>query len=43
MQFWKDKNKDFLALLDSESKLNGMTLAYAAKLDLKVQRTNIGD
>ena len=30
MQFRKDKSKDVLALFDSESRANIMTLAYAA-------------
>lgn len=37
----KDQTK-IQALLDSNSEVNVMTLAYAAKLDLKVQLTNIG-
>ena len=41
MQFWKDKNKDVLALLNSESKINEMTLAYTAQLGLKVQKIDI--
>ena len=36
VQFQKDKNKDDLALLDSESKVNAMILAYAAQLGFKV-------
>ena len=42
VQFKKDKNKDMLALLDSGSKVNTMTLAYIAQLGLKVQKTNFG-
>ena len=38
MQFQKDKSKDVLALLDFESKLNAINLAYAAQLGPKVQR-----
>ena len=37
MQFQKDKSKNVLALLDSGSKVNAMTLAYLAQLSLKVQ------
>ena len=43
MQFGKDKNKDVLALLDSGSEVNAMSPAYMAGLDLKVQKTNVGD
>ena len=42
IQFRKDKGKDVLAFLKSESKVNAMTLAYAAHLDLKVKVTNVG-
>ena len=42
MQFRKDKDKDILALLDSESNVNAMTPVYAAQLGLKVQKTNVG-
>ena len=42
VQFRKDKGKDALALLDSGSKVNAMTLAYAAHLGLKVRVTNVG-
>ena len=42
MSFQKDKGKDVLALLDSENKVNAMTLAYMAQLGLKVQRTDVG-
>ena len=42
VQFQKDKNKDVLALLNSRSKVNVMTLAYVAQLGLKVQKTSIG-
>ena len=41
IQFRKDKDKDVLALLKSGSKVNAMTPAYAAHLDLKVRMTNI--
>ena len=37
IQFRKDKNKDVLALLDSISKVNAITPAYAAHLGLKVR------
>ena len=36
MQFQKDKNNNVLALLDYESEINAMTLAYTALLGLKV-------
>ena len=42
IQFYKDKNKDVLALLNFESEVNALTLAYAAHLGLKVRVTNIG-
>ena len=41
VQFRKDKSKDILALLDSRSKVNATTPAYAAELGLKMQRTNV--
>ena len=42
VQFRKDKKKDILALPDSKSEVNAMTLAHAAHLGLKVRVTNIG-
>ena len=42
MQFWKNKNKDVLALRDSESEVNAIILTYPAQLGLKVQKTNVG-
>ena len=42
VQFQKDKDKNVLALLDFRSKINAMTLAYAAQLSLKMQKTNVG-
>ena len=42
VQFHKNKGKDVLALLDSGSKVNAMTPAYTAHLDLKVRVTNDG-
>ena len=42
VQVWKDKNKNVLAFLDSENKVNTMTPAYAAQLGLKVQKINVG-
>ena len=42
VQFRKDKGNDILALLNSGSKVNAMTLAYAAHLGLKVRVTNVG-
>ena len=41
MQLQKDKGKDVLALLNSRSKANAMTPAYAAKLGLKVRKTDV--
>ena len=41
VQFRNDKGKDVLALLDSGSKVNAMTLAYAAYLGLKVRVTDV--
>ena len=40
MQFQKDKDKDVLALLNSENEVNAMTLAYMAQVGLKVQKTD---
>ena len=42
IQFCKDKDKDVLALLNSESKVNVITLAYAAHLGLTIKVTDIG-
>ena len=42
VQFRKDKGKDILALLDSRSKVNVMTLAHVAHLGLKVRMTDVG-
>ena len=42
VQFRKDKGKDVLALLNSKSKVNAMTLAYTAHLSLKVKMTDVG-
>ena len=42
VQFRKTKSKDVLALLDFESEINIMTLAYMAHLGLKVRVTNVG-
>ena len=36
VQFQKDKNRDVLALLNSEKKVNTITPAYAAQLSLKM-------
>ena len=41
MQFWKDKGSNILALLNSKNEVNAMTLAYAAQLGFKMQRTNV--
>ena len=42
MQFQKEKDKDILALLNFESKVNAMSLAYMAQLGFKVRKTNVG-
>ena len=42
VQFFKDKCKNILALLDSRSKVNAMTSAYVAYLGLKVRVINVG-
>ena len=42
VQFQKDKGRDVLALLNSGSKVNVMTPAYAAQLGLKMRKTNFG-
>ena len=36
------KKKEVQALVDSGSEVNAITPAYAANLDLKIQKTNIG-
>ena len=41
MQLQKEKSKDILALLNSESKVNAISSAYTAQLGLGVQKTNI--
>ena len=41
VQIHKDKGKDVLALLNSGSKVNAMTLAYTAHLGLKGRVTNV--
>ena len=42
VQFWKDKNRGNVpALINSGSKINAMTSAYATKLGFKVQKTNV--
>ena len=42
VQFQKDKSKDVLVLLHSESEVNAMTPIYAAQLGLKARKTNVG-
>ena len=42
VQFRKDKGKNALALLDSGSEVNVITLAYKAHLGLKVRVTDVG-
>ena len=41
LQFRKNKDKNVLALLDLESKLNAMIPAYIAQLGLKMRETNV--
>ena len=41
VQFWKDKNRNVLDLLDSDSKVNAMTLVYVAQLGLKVWKIDV--
>ena len=41
VQFRKDKGKDVLALLNSGSEVNAMTLAHMAHLSLKVIVTDV--
>ena len=41
LRFWKN-TVDVGALVDSGSEVNVITPTYAAKLGLKVQKTNIG-
>ena len=41
VQFYNDKGKDVLTLLDSESEVNGITPAYVGHLSLKVRVTNV--
>ena len=42
VQCWKDNKVTLQALIDSGSEFNTMTLAYAKKLGLQTQKTNIG-
>lgn len=42
VQFWKGKKEDVWVLIDSGNKINVITLAYAAKLSLKICSTNVG-
>ena len=41
LQLQKEKGKDILALINSDCKVNAITLIYTAKLGLKVQKTDI--
>ena len=41
MQFQKNKKATIQALINSGSNVNAMTLAYAAKLDLKICLTSV--
>ena len=42
VQFYKDKGKDVLALLNFGSEVNAMTPDYAAHLGFTVRVTNVG-
>ena len=42
VQFYKDEGKDILALLNSGSEVNAITLVYTAHLGFKVRVTNVG-
>ena len=41
VQFWKDKRATIRAVIDFGSEVNVMTLAYAKKLGIQIQRTNV--
>ena len=42
VQFRKNKDKNILALLNSENEVNAISPAYTAHLGLKVRKTNVG-
>ena len=42
MQFRKDKGVTIQALIDSSSKVNAMTPAYAKQLGFQVRKTDVG-
>ena len=42
VQFRKDKGATIQALIDSNSKVNAMTPAYAKQLGLQIWRTDVG-
>ena len=42
VQVRRDKKETIRALIDSSSKVNVMTLAYAKQLGLQVQKTDVG-
>ena len=42
VQFQKDKSKNILFLLNSESEINVKTPAYVARLGFKVRKTDVG-
>ena len=42
VQFWKDKGATIQTLIDSVSKINAMTPAYAKQLGLQVWKTDVG-
>ena len=42
IQFQRDQAGEVRALIDSDSKVNAMTLAFAARLGLSVRPTGIG-
>lgn len=42
VQFWKDKGATIQVLIDSGSKVNAMTLAYAKQLGFQAWKTDVG-
>ena len=42
VHFWKDKGATIWALINSVSEVNTMTPAYAKKLSLRAQKTDVG-
>ena len=41
VQFWKDQGATIWAVIDSGNKVNTMTPAYAMKLGLRIQKTDV--